>query len=98
MILGQGDFRYELVEGWLQMPENFTFGDGSSGIPAGAAGVAVDSKDRVFIFCRGPIRSSYLTNQAGLFPAGVKDSFLVLMGFILGRMMPYISLTTKRIR
>jgi DNA-binding beta-propeller fold protein YncE len=53
MILGQGDFRYELVEGWPQMPEGFTLGDGSSGIPAGAAGVSVDSKDRVFIFCRG---------------------------------------------
>jgi DNA-binding beta-propeller fold protein YncE len=41
---GQGDFRYELVEGWEQLPEGWSHGD--------VAGVASDSQDRVYVFNR----------------------------------------------
>ena len=41
---GQGDFRYELVEGWEQLPEGWSHGD--------VAGVATDSQDRVYVFNR----------------------------------------------
>jgi hypothetical protein len=36
--------RYEVVEGWEQLPAGFTHPD--------VAGVAVDSKDRVYLYCR----------------------------------------------
>jgi DNA-binding beta-propeller fold protein YncE len=41
---GQGDFRYELVEGWEQLPAGWSHGD--------VAGVASDSQDRVYVFNR----------------------------------------------
>ena len=44
-VVGQGDFRYELHEGWEQLPEGWTHGD--------VAGVATDSQDRVYVFNRG---------------------------------------------
>jgi hypothetical protein len=44
-LLGEGDFRYELHEGWEQLPEGWTHGD--------VAGVATDSQDRVYVFNRG---------------------------------------------
>ena len=45
MIIGDGDFRYELHEGWEQLPEGWTHGD--------VAGVATDSQDNVYVFNRG---------------------------------------------
>jgi NHL repeat-containing protein len=44
-IVGHGEFRYELHEGWEQLPEGWTHGD--------VAGVATDSQDRVYVFNRG---------------------------------------------
>lgn len=40
-----GTLRYELVEGWEQLPPGITHRD--------VAGVAVDSRDRVYLICRG---------------------------------------------
>ena len=37
--------RYEVVEGWEQLPRGYVHKD--------VAGVAVDSEDRVYLFCRG---------------------------------------------
>ena len=45
MIVGQGDFKYELAEGWEQLPEGWRHGD--------VAGVATDDQDRVYVFNRG---------------------------------------------
>ena len=44
MLVGQGDYRYELVEGWEQLPEGWHHGD--------VAGVATDFQDRVYVFNR----------------------------------------------
>lgn len=44
MIVGEGKFRYELVETWGQFPKNWELGD----IP----GVATDAQDRVYVFSR----------------------------------------------
>ena len=44
-ILGSGEYLYERMEGWAKLPEYFTLID--------PVGVAVDSRDRVFVFCRG---------------------------------------------
>ena len=53
MIVGSGKYKYQRVDGWAKMPEHFSLGDPSSGIPTGTAGIATDSRDRVFVFCRG---------------------------------------------
>ena len=44
MAFGTGDFRYEVAEGWGQLPDGWSFG----WIPA----VACDSRDRVFVYSR----------------------------------------------
>ena len=43
--MGSGTMTYEVVEGWAQLPEGWSFKE--------CAGVAVDSKDRVYVFNRG---------------------------------------------
>ena len=43
--LGSGNFTYSVVEQWESLPEGYWWRD--------AAAVAVDSKDRVFVFNRG---------------------------------------------
>jgi hypothetical protein len=45
MIVGDGDLRYELAEGWEQLPAGWEHRD--------VAGVAVDSQDRVYLLTRG---------------------------------------------
>src|SRR3954452_5890404 len=44
MIVGEGTHRYEVVEGWEQLPNGWEHGD--------VAGVATDSKDNVYVFNR----------------------------------------------
>jgi DNA-binding beta-propeller fold protein YncE len=44
-ILSDGDFRYEVLEGWAQLPAELRLGD--------VAAVAVDGRDNVFLFTRG---------------------------------------------
>jgi hypothetical protein len=45
MALGTEALRYEVVEGWEQLPDGWSHRD--------VAGVAVDSRDRVYVFNRG---------------------------------------------
>jgi hypothetical protein len=45
MALGPHRMEYEVLEGWEQLPEGWSFVE--------VAGVAVDSKDRVYVFNRG---------------------------------------------
>jgi len=44
-ILGSGQYRYEVNENWGKLPDGWTLMD--------VAGVATDSKDRVYVFTRG---------------------------------------------
>src|ERR1700741_4338219 len=44
-ILGSGEHRYRVVEGWAKLPDGWELTD--------VASVAVDSKDRVYVFNRG---------------------------------------------
>lgn len=44
VTLGEGDYTYEVVEGWGQLPEGWAITD--------VGGVAVDSDDRVYVFNR----------------------------------------------
>jgi DNA-binding beta-propeller fold protein YncE len=45
VILGRGKYRYQVVEGWGELPAGITYRD--------AAAVCVDSKDDVYVFTRG---------------------------------------------
>jgi hypothetical protein len=45
VILGDGQYRYKVLENWGEVPPGFTYGD--------AAAVCVDSKDNVYVFTRG---------------------------------------------
>jgi DNA-binding beta-propeller fold protein YncE len=44
-ILGSGAYRYELVEGWGQLPDGWTYKE--------VASVGVDKQDQVYVFSRG---------------------------------------------
>ena len=44
-VLGSGDYRYQRVESWPNLPRNWQFGLASDG--------AVNSKDEIYIFSRG---------------------------------------------
>ena len=44
-VLGKGDHRYEPVPDWAKLPTELVLGD--------VAGIAVDNKDRVYLFNRG---------------------------------------------
>jgi hypothetical protein len=44
-IIGSGEYRYRVVEDWAKLPEQWELKD--------VAAVAVDSKDRVYVFNRG---------------------------------------------
>jgi outer membrane protein assembly factor BamB len=45
LIMGQGNYRYELQEGWGKLPDGWDYKEASS--------VAVDKKDNVYVFSRG---------------------------------------------
>ena len=45
MALGKNKLEYEVLEGWETLPEGWNFVE--------VAGVATDSKDRVYAFNRG---------------------------------------------
>jgi hypothetical protein len=45
VILGQGEHRYKVIENWAKLPDDWEFMD--------VGAVAVDSKDRVYVFNRG---------------------------------------------
>ena len=45
MRKGHAKFEYEVLEGWEQLPDGWSFVE--------VAGVAVDSQDKVYVFCRG---------------------------------------------
>ncbi len=44
MIVGDGQYRYEVIDGWERLPDGWEHGD--------VAGVATDSQDRVYVFNR----------------------------------------------
>ncbi|HZP93720.1 MAG TPA: peptidyl-alpha-hydroxyglycine alpha-amidating lyase family protein [Burkholderiales bacterium] len=45
VVLGKGRYRYQVLEGWGELPPGMTYGD--------SAAVCVDSKDNVYVFTRG---------------------------------------------
>ena len=81
VTLGQGAHKYRVIENWAKVPDGYEFKD--------VGAVACDSKDRVYVFCRGehPMmvfdrEGSFITSWGqGLFPRAHglhidKDDFL----------------------
>ena len=56
MVYGSGDYRYEVVEGWGQIPQ--------LGL---ASAVACDSQDRVYVFNRSPNPAMLVFERDGRF-------------------------------
>ena len=59
VVLGEGDFRYEVVEGWLQLPAGVNLVE--------TPGVAVNSRDEVFLLTRNTSYPVMVFDQAGRF-------------------------------
>ena len=53
MSRGHHGLEFEVVEGWERLPDGWSFTE--------MAGVAVDSRDRVYVFCRGENRRNNLS-------------------------------------
>src|SRR5439155_21804267 len=45
VTVGSGDYRYEVIEGWVKLPDGWTFRE--------VAAVALDKKDQIYAFTRG---------------------------------------------
>jgi outer membrane protein assembly factor BamB len=45
-IVGSGDFTYRVIDNWAKLPDGWKLGD--------VGGVGIDSRDRVYVFHRGP--------------------------------------------
>ncbi len=56
MVYGSGDYRYEVVEGWGQIPQ--------LGL---ASAIACDSQDRVYVFNRSPNPAMLVFERDGKF-------------------------------
>jgi DNA-binding beta-propeller fold protein YncE len=65
---GPHRLEYEVVEGWDQLPEGWAYTD--------AAGVAVDSQDRVYVFCRGTYPVVVFDKEGKFLDAWGKGEFL----------------------
>ena len=46
VVLGEGDYRYQALDGWAKMPDGLETGEVSA--------IAVDERDRVYVFNRSP--------------------------------------------
>lgn len=64
-ILGSGEHRYRVVENWAKLPDGWSLTD--------AASVAVDSKDRIYVFNRGDHPMVVLDREGNSSRAGAKD-------------------------
>ena len=79
VILGSGEYRYRVVDGWAKLPDNWTFMD--------VAAVAVDSKDQVFVFNRGEHPMVVFDRNGNFLESGERDYLPGLMACILDLMI-----------
>ena len=84
LTVGNDKFKYERLEGWAKIPEGFSLGNPESGIPSGPAGVAVDSNDRVFVFCRGNHPILIFNRDGNLVSYWGEDHFVGPHGIFIG--------------
>ena len=63
-ILGSGEHRYRVVENWAKLPDGWSLTD--------VGAVAVDSKDRVYVFNRGEHPMIVFDRDGNFLAAGAK--------------------------
>jgi hypothetical protein len=68
MAKGLHRLEYEVVRGWEQLPEGWSFTE--------VAGVAVDSHDRVYVFCRGDHPVMVFDKEGKFLDAWGEDQFM----------------------
>jgi hypothetical protein len=67
VILGTGEHRYRVVENFAKLPDGWSLTD--------VAAVAVDSKDRVYVFNRGEHPMIVLDREGNFLRAGARAVF-----------------------
>ena len=75
-ILGEGRFRYEPVPGWAKLPPGMRLGE--------VAGIAIDRRDRVFVFNRGPDPMVVLDRDGNFLSSWGRDLFRRAHGVHIG--------------
>ena len=75
MIVGSGDFTYEVAEGWGSLPEGWKLG--------WIAGVAVDSKDRVYLYNRSEHPLIILERDGSFSASWAEDTLLDAHGILI---------------
>jgi DNA-binding beta-propeller fold protein YncE len=75
-ILGEGRFRYEPVAGWARLPPGMRMGE--------VAGIAIDARDRVFVFNRGPDPMVVLDRDGNFLSSWGRDLFTRAHGVHIG--------------
>jgi len=94
MIVGEGMYRYRVVEGWGQLPEGWNFTETEVVLPpelayagdfTGVYALAVDSEDRVHVSNHG-VHPVIIFDRDGNFQAswGKAYSVFLRMGFLWG--------------
>lgn len=76
VIVGAGKLTYEVNEGWGELPEGWSFTQ--------VAGVAVDSRDRVFVFNRSPHPVIVLDRYGGFLTSWGEGVFKRPHGIYIG--------------
>lgn len=77
MALGTHRIEYEVLEGWEHLPEGLSFVE--------VAGVAVDSRDRVYVFCRGRIPVIVFDREGRFLDAWGEGVFTTPHGIFIDR-------------
>lgn len=75
-VLGGGDYRYEPVADWASLPPEVTLGD--------VAGIAVDDRDRVYLFNRGSVPVVVLSKDGEFLTAWGEGLFVNPHGASIG--------------
>lgn len=76
VILGSGDYRYEVEDGWAKLPEGWRLGD--------VAAVAVDAQDRIYVFNRGDHPMIVLDRDGTFLQSWGEDLFKWAHGLHIG--------------
>ena len=80
--LGKGHHSYEPLPNWARLPSDLDLGE--------VAGIAVDNKDRVFLFNRGSDPVVVQAKTAMYCRLGGKGSFPTRTGRLSGRISAFI--------
>ncbi len=75
MAKGPHRIEYEVLEGWEHLPEGMSFVE--------VAGVAVDSRDRVYVFCRGRIPLMVFDREGKFLNAWGEGTFTIPHGIFI---------------